>query len=71
LFDADRVSAYDVSDGPLDGVFTSRADLADCLLNQVSDDRFVGKAKRGECVTKENRVPIFPRESILPQFHTS
>jgi putative NADH-flavin reductase len=43
LFDADHVSAYDVSDGPLDGVFTSRADLADCLLNQVSDDQFVGK----------------------------
>jgi len=43
LFDADRVSAYDVSDGPLDGVFTSRADLADCLLSQVIDDQFVGK----------------------------
>jgi uncharacterized protein YbjT (DUF2867 family) len=44
LFDADHVSAYQVSEGPLDGVFTSRADLADLLVRQVSEDRFVGRA---------------------------
>ncbi|WP_235487254.1 NAD(P)H-binding protein, partial [Frankia sp. AvcI1] len=43
LFDADHVSPYEVSDGPLDGVFTSRADLAHCLLSQASEDRFVGQ----------------------------
>jgi uncharacterized protein YbjT (DUF2867 family) len=43
LFDADHVSAYQVSAGPLDGVFTSRADLADLLLSQVSDGQFIGK----------------------------
>jgi uncharacterized protein YbjT (DUF2867 family) len=57
LFDADRVSAYDVSDGPLDGVFTSRADLADCLLSQVSDDRFVGKVV--EVTTSEGAPTLF------------
>nr|WP_245594271.1 NAD(P)H-binding protein [Actinospica robiniae] len=43
LFDADDVSAYEVSDGPLEGVFTSRADLADLLVRQVGEDRFAGR----------------------------
>lgn len=43
LFDADRVSKYHVSDGQLDGVFTSRADLADLLVRQAAEDRFAGK----------------------------
>ena len=43
LFDTDVVSAYEVSDGPLEGVFTSRADLADLLVRQVGEDRFVGR----------------------------
>jgi putative NADH-flavin reductase len=43
LFEAGHVSSYQVSDGQLDGVFTSREDLADCLLAQVSDSRFVRK----------------------------
>lgn len=57
LFDADNVSAYDVSDGPLDGVFTSRADLADCLLTQVIDDQFVGKVI--EVTTSEGAPTLF------------
>lgn len=44
LFDAGRVSAYQVSEDPLDGVFTSREDLAACLLAQAGDARFVRKA---------------------------
>jgi len=44
LFDADHVSDYQASDGPLDGVFTSRADLADLLLVQAGDTNYVGKA---------------------------
>jgi uncharacterized protein YbjT (DUF2867 family) len=43
LFDADEVTDYQISDGPLDGVFTSRADLADLLVRQAGEDRFVGK----------------------------
>lgn len=43
LFDADDVSEYRVADGPLDGVFTSRADLADLLVRQAAENRFVGK----------------------------
>ncbi len=44
LFDTDHVSHYQVSDGPLDGIFTSRADLADLLLAQASDTTYAGKA---------------------------
>lgn len=43
LFDAGQVPPYQVSDGPLDGLFTSRADLAACLLAQTGDPRFVKK----------------------------
>lgn len=52
LFDADHVSRYTVSDGPLDGVFTSRADLAHCLLTQATGKRFVGRTV--EITTSEN-----------------
>jgi NAD(P)H-binding len=44
LFDADHVSNYKVSDGPLEGVFTSRADLAALVLAQATDTGYVGKA---------------------------
>ena len=44
LFEAGRVSSYQVSDHPLDGIFTSREDLAACLLAQVGDARFARKA---------------------------
>ena len=43
LFDAGRVSSYQVSEGPLDGVFTSREDLAACLLDQAGSARFARK----------------------------
>lgn len=54
LFDAGQVSSYLVSDAPLDGVFTSRDDLAACLLTQVSDRRFVMKVIE---VTTSEGVP--------------
>lgn len=41
LFDAGHVSAYQAGEGPLDGAFTSRDDLAACLLAQAGDTRFV------------------------------
>jgi putative NADH-flavin reductase len=54
LFDAGHVSSYQVADGPLDGVFTSRDDLAACLLAQASDLRFVRKVIE---VTTSDGVP--------------
>lgn len=54
LFDAGQVSSYQVSDRPLDGLFTSRADLAACLLAQVRDPRFVKKTIE---ITTSGQVP--------------
>ena len=44
LFDATGVSEYRTGEGHVDGTFTSRADLADLLLRQASDDTWVRKA---------------------------
>lgn len=44
LFDAPAVSPYEVYEDQAPGIFTSRADLAACLLEQASGDRFVRKA---------------------------
>jgi len=43
LFDADDVSDYRVAEDHADGVFTSREDLAACLLAQTDDQRWIGK----------------------------
>ena len=44
LFDADAVTDYRTGEGHVDGTFTSRADLADLLLRQATDDTWVRKA---------------------------
>ena len=41
LFDAPAATAYSLYEGESPGVFTSRADLAACLLDQVADARFL------------------------------
>jgi hypothetical protein len=38
LFETPAVTAYEVAEGQVDGRFTSRADLADCLLRQLGTD---------------------------------
>lgn len=41
LFDADEVSAYRLDKDHSDGVFTSRADLAACMLAQLETDAWI------------------------------
>jgi putative NADH-flavin reductase len=43
LFDAPAVSSYQLRENQADGVFTSRADLAACLLAQVTSTRWLRK----------------------------
>lgn len=43
LFDSDSVTRYRLSENHSDGVFTSRADLAACLLAQAGDTAWVGR----------------------------
>ncbi|GAB3958146.1 NAD(P)H-binding protein [Micromonospora vulcania] len=43
LFDSDSVTPYRLSENRSDGIFTSRADLAACLLAQATDTTWVGR----------------------------
>lgn len=43
LFEAPSVTDYQVTDGFVSGQFTSRTDLADCMLRQLDDDQNVHK----------------------------
>jgi putative NADH-flavin reductase len=44
LFDNPAVTDYRLAENSADGVFTARADLAACMLRELTDDRFVRKA---------------------------
>jgi putative NADH-flavin reductase len=44
LFETSTVTDYRVTDGYISGRFTSRRDLADCLLKQATSDQLVHKA---------------------------
>lgn len=44
LFAASSITDYQVTDGFIAGQFTSRADLADCMLRQLDNDRSIHKA---------------------------
>jgi putative NADH-flavin reductase len=54
LFDAPGVTSYELHEDQAPGIFTSRADLAACLLEQATDGRFVRKAV---AVTTSEGVP--------------
>ena len=43
LFVTPTVTDYQVAEGVIRGMYTSRADLADCMLKQLSNDRNVRK----------------------------
>ncbi|WP_433128698.1 NAD(P)-dependent oxidoreductase [Micromonospora sp. CA-240977] len=43
LFDSDSVTRYRLSEDRSDGVFTSRADLAACLLAQATDTAWIAR----------------------------
>ena len=44
LFNAARVSHYQVCEDSIRGMYTARADLAACLLAQLAGDRYLRKA---------------------------
>jgi putative NADH-flavin reductase len=43
LFHTPTVTSYQVAEAFIKGTFTSRADLADCMLRQLSDKRYLRK----------------------------
>jgi putative NADH-flavin reductase len=44
LFDTPAVTPYRMSEGHIRGRFTSRADLADCMIRQLTSDQYLHKA---------------------------
>ncbi|HEU5439902.1 MAG TPA: NAD(P)H-binding protein, partial [Ktedonobacterales bacterium] len=44
LFETESITDYQVAEASIRGQFTSRTDLADCMLRQLTDDRFLHKA---------------------------
>ncbi len=52
LFDTPGVTDYRVAESHIQGHFTSRADLADVLLRQLTDDRFLHKALAVATISK-------------------
>jgi uncharacterized protein YbjT (DUF2867 family) len=54
LFDAAVVTKYELHEDQAPGTFTSRADLAACLLEEATDRQFVHKAV---AVTTSEGVP--------------
>jgi len=65
LFDAEGVTAYRVGERHLPARFTSRADLADCLLRQATDDTWVRKQVAVATVeARPSMVQLIWREGI-------
>ena len=44
LFETPAVTPYQMAEACIDGRFTSRTDLADCILQQLTTDRYLRKA---------------------------
>lgn len=44
LFETEAITHYQVADDFISGRFTSRADLADCMLQQLTTDQYLHKA---------------------------
>lgn len=57
LFDLPEVTQYSLTEGHGPGRFTARVDLADALLHQACDDRFIRKT--GHVITTEGNPGLF------------
>jgi uncharacterized protein YbjT (DUF2867 family) len=65
LFDSGEVTAYRIGERHLAEKFTSRADLADCLLRQATDDTWVGREVAVATVAvKPSMLQLIWREGI-------
>lgn len=65
LFETEDVTDYQVAEGVIRGQFTSRADLADCMLRALTEDRFVGRAVAvATFATRPNLLAFFEGEAL-------
>jgi putative NADH-flavin reductase len=65
LFGTETVTAYETAECVIRGRWTSRADLADCMLRQLSDDRYVGQAVALATVSTHPSLLDFIRKEAL------
>jgi putative NADH-flavin reductase len=72
LFDTPSVTAYQTAEAHLNSRFTSRADLADCMLQQLSSDQYVRKTLAVATVeVKPSFLKLLWREGISKSLHRS
>lgn len=65
LFETSAVTAYELVEDHHPGRFTSRTDLADCLLKQLTDDRHVhGKLAVATVTVRPNMLKLLWNEGI-------
>ncbi|MGA7989504.1 MAG: SDR family oxidoreductase [Candidatus Dormiibacterota bacterium] len=70
LFDTSAVTRYQMAEGHLNVRFTSRADLADCMLQQASSERYLRKALAVATVeVKPSMLKLLWREGISKSLH--
>jgi putative NADH-flavin reductase len=72
LFDTPAVTAYQTAEGHLNSRFTSRADLADSMLRQLTSDQYVRKTMAVATVeVKPSLLKLIWREGISKSLHRS
>ena len=65
LFETEAITPYQVSEGSIPGRFTSRADLADCLLQQLTTDQYLCKVVAVATVTEQpSMLRLLMREAL-------
>ena len=72
LFDTPSITRYQVAEGHLNVRFTARADLADCMLQQATGDRYVRTLLAVATVdVKPNMLKLLWREGISKSLHSA
>jgi putative NADH-flavin reductase len=72
LFDTPKVTAYQTAEAHLNSRFTSRADLADAMLQQLGSDQYVRKTMAVATVeAKPSLLKLLWREGISKSLHRS
>ena len=65
LFDAERVTGYETTAALVTGKFTSRQDLADCMLRELEEPRFVREAMAVATVSLQPKmIELIMREAF-------
>ena len=56
LFDTSAITDYQMAETHIRGHFTSRADLADCMLQQLTNDQYLDKVVAVATVSEQPKM---------------